>query len=42
MVIINLQKTPYDSSAHLRFFANCDVVMKQLMNGLGTELELTL
>jgi uncharacterized membrane protein len=34
---INLQKTPYDSSAHLRLFANCDQVMQELMQALGTD-----
>ncbi len=38
LVIINLQKTPYDSSAHLRIFAHCDHVMQLLMQALGTAL----
>jgi NAD-dependent SIR2 family protein deacetylase len=38
LAIINLQKTPYDSSAHLRIFAHCDHVMQLLMQTLGTVL----
>jgi NAD-dependent SIR2 family protein deacetylase len=42
LVIINLQKTPYDSSAHLRIFAHCDHVMQLLMQALGTLAHLAL
>ncbi|CAF1429137.1 unnamed protein product [Adineta steineri] len=38
MVIINLQKTPYDDLCELRIFAQCDDVMSMLMK----ELDLTI
>jgi NAD+-dependent protein deacetylase sirtuin 6 len=34
LVIINLQKTPYDSLASIRIFAKCDDVMRMLMEEL--------
>eukprot|EP01126_Amoeba_proteus_P010415 TRINITY_DN1404_c0_g1_i2.p1 TRINITY_DN1404_c0_g1~~TRINITY_DN1404_c0_g1_i2.p1 ORF type:complete len:222 (-),score=55.55 TRINITY_DN1404_c0_g1_i2:94-759(-) len=33
-VLVNLQKTPYDQSSHLRIFAKCDKVMQLLMQEL--------
>jgi len=35
MIIVNLQKTPYDSKATLRIFEKTDFVMKTLMDELG-------
>jgi len=38
LVIINLQKTPYDSSCALRIFAKVDTVMTMLMKHLNLEI----
>ena len=35
MVIVNLQKTPYDRYAKLRIFGETDVVLRMLMDELG-------
>jgi len=38
MVIINLQKTPYDDECALRIFARSDQVMELLVKELGVEV----
>jgi hypothetical protein len=39
-VIVNLQKTPYDSRCHLKVYAKCDEFMKLVLAELGIENEL--
>ena len=38
LVIVNLQKTPYDSLCSLRIFALCDDVVERLMKKLNMEI----
>lgn len=38
MVIVNLQKTPYDNAAALRLFAKTDEVMVGLVSRLGVHV----
>lgn len=40
LVIVNLQKTPYDSQSNLRIFAKCDEMMKMLCEELGIKIDL--
>ncbi|KAL6074483.1 NAD-dependent protein deacetylase sirtuin-7 [Balamuthia mandrillaris] len=37
LIIVNLQKTPYDDEAWLHIYADCDTVMHHLMRHLGYE-----
>ncbi len=37
LVIVNLQKTPYDQLAAVRIFAKTDVFMKVLLTQLGID-----
>jgi len=38
MVIVNLQKTPFDRYCRLRIFGETDVVLAMLMAELGVEI----
>jgi NAD-dependent SIR2 family protein deacetylase len=38
MIIVNLQQTPFDDRASLRIGAECDVVMKLLLQELGQDI----
>lgn len=38
LVIVNLQKTPKDQKASIKIHEKCDVVMKDLMKGLGISI----
>jgi len=38
LIIVNLQKTPYDDACAVRIFADCDTVMHLLMTKLGLEI----
>lgn len=38
MVIVNLQRTPYDQYCHLRIFGETDIVMQMLLAELSIEI----
>ncbi len=39
LIIVNLQKTPYDKAAHIKINAMCDDVMKLLVEKLKLKVE---